>query len=99
MTGPTVLLIGVNLIGSGFANWAGGSGGCSERPDTGEFRLCPYVGAPHALPWGSAEYIGLGFTVFVSIIICERFGSPIMKSCAVVIGEHSSPCSPDASSY
>jgi uracil-xanthine permease len=48
--------------------------------------VCPQVGAPHALPWGSAEYIGLGFSVFVTIIICERFGSPIMKSCAVVLG-------------
>lgn len=48
--------------------------------------MCPQVGAPHALPWGSAEYIGLGFSVFVTIIICERFGSPIMKSCAVVLG-------------
>ena len=44
------------------------------------------VGAPHALPWGSAEFIGLGFSVFITIIICERFGSPIMKSCAVVLG-------------
>ena len=43
-------------------------------------------GAPHALPWGSAEYIGLGFSVFATIILCERFGSPIMKSCAVVVG-------------
>lgn len=48
--------------------------------------LCPYNEAPHALRWGSAEYIGLGFSVFVTIIICERFGSPIMKSTSVVIG-------------
>jgi NCS2 family nucleobase:cation symporter-2 len=87
VTGPTVLLIGVNLITSGFSNWAGGTGSCMDRPETGDYRLCPYVGAPHALPWGSAEFIGLGFLVFVTIIICERFGSPIMKSCAVVIGK------------
>ena len=67
-------------------DWAGGAGSCSARPETGPYRLCPYVGAPHALPWGSAEYIGLGFLVFVTIILCERFGSPIMKSCAVVLG-------------
>jgi uric acid-xanthine permease len=48
--------------------------------------LCPYNEAPHALRWGSAEYIGLGFSVFVTIILCERFGSPIMKSTSVVIG-------------
>ncbi|KAL8769782.1 MAG: hypothetical protein Q9209_004398 [Squamulea sp. 1 TL-2023] len=86
VTGPTVALIGISLIESGFHNWAGGSGSCSERPESGPFRLCPTVSAPHALPWGSAEFIGLGFSVFVTIIICERFGSPIMKSCAVVLG-------------
>lgn len=88
VTGPTVTLIGINLIQSGFKNWAGGSGspGCIDRPTSGSYIVCPMVGAPHALPWGSAEYIGLGFSVFVSIIICERFGSPIMKSCAVVLG-------------
>lgn len=86
VTGPTVLLIGVSLIQSGFEDWAGGSGSCMERPETGMYRLCPTVYAPHALPWGSAEFIGLGFLVFVTIILCERFGSPIMKSTAVVIG-------------
>jgi uracil-xanthine permease len=86
VTGPTVMLIGVNLISSGFKNWAGGSGDCSARPTTGIFQLCPNINAPHALPWGSAEFIGLGFSVFVTIIICERFGAPIMKSTAVVIG-------------
>nr|POE87980.1 purine permease [Quercus suber] len=84
--GPTVLLIGVSLITSGFEDWAGGSGSCMARPETGLFSLCPTTAAPRPLPWGSAEFIGLGFLVFVSIIICERFGSPIMKSCAVVVG-------------
>jgi NCS2 family nucleobase:cation symporter-2 len=86
VTGPTVTLIGINLITSGFQNWAGGSGTCSTRPDDGFFALCPNIAAPRPLPWGSAEFIGLGFLVFVSIIICERFGSPIMKSCAVIFG-------------
>lgn len=86
VTGPTVMLIGVSLISSGFENWAGGSGSCLSRPETGLYSLCPDTSAPHALPWGSAEFIGLGFLVFVSIVICERFGSPIMKSCAVIVG-------------
>lgn len=88
VTGPTVTLIGISLIQSGFQDWAGGSGtpGCITRPTSGPYSVCPEVGAPHALPWGSAEYIGLGFSVFVTIILCERFGSPIMKSCAVVVG-------------
>lgn len=86
VTGPTVALIGISLVQSGFADWAGGSGSCMTRPATGPPPVCPYAGAPHALPWGSAQFIGLGFSVFVTIIICERFGSPIMKSCAVVVG-------------
>jgi NCS2 family nucleobase:cation symporter-2 len=48
--------------------------------------LCPSNSAPHALPWGSAEFLGLGFSVFLTIILCERFGSPIMKSTSVVLG-------------
>lgn len=86
VTGPVVLLIGVKLIATGFQNWAGGANACSERPDSGIFQLCPTIYAPRPLPWGSAEFIGLGFLVFVTIVICERFGSPIMKSCAVVVG-------------
>ncbi|OJJ55529.1 hypothetical protein ASPSYDRAFT_60474 [Aspergillus sydowii CBS 593.65] len=84
VTGPTVLLIGVHLIESGIKDWAGGSGGCGENPAAK--LLCPSPDAPRPLPWGSAEFIGLGFLVFATIILCERFGSPIMKSCAVVIG-------------
>lgn len=84
VTGPTVLLIGASLIESGMKDWAGGSGSCGSDPSARA--LCPSADAPHALPWGSAEFIGLGFLVFVTIILCERFGSPIMKSCAVVIG-------------
>ncbi|PWW76076.1 Xanthine/uracil permease [Tuber magnatum] len=86
VTGPTVMLVGVKLIASGFKNWAGGSGPCSAMPKTGPFSLCPNTAAPHALPWGSAEFIGLGFSVFIAIILCERFGSPIMQSTSVVIG-------------
>jgi NCS2 family nucleobase:cation symporter-2 len=48
--------------------------------------LCPSNTGKHALPWGSAQFIGLGFSVWVTIIILERFGSPLMKSCAVVLG-------------
>ncbi|KAI9655450.1 MAG: hypothetical protein M1831_004867 [Alyxoria varia] len=86
VTGPTVTLIGISLIETGFKNWAGGSGDCSELPTSGPYRLCPQVGAAHALRWGSAEFIGLGFLVFLTIILVERFGPPIMKSTAVVIG-------------
>lgn len=86
VTGPTVMLIGIKLVASGFQNWAGGSGTCSTLPDSGPFQLCPSNNAPNAAPWGSAQFIGLGFVVFLTIILTERFGSPIMKSCAVVLG-------------
>jgi uracil-xanthine permease len=86
VTGPTVALIGMSLITSGLKDWAGSSGTCSSFPTSGFFELCPNIAVPKPLPWGSAQFIGLGFSVFVTIIICERFGSPIMKSCAVVIG-------------
>ncbi|BCR91108.1 nucleobase:cation symporter-2 family protein [Aspergillus chevalieri] len=84
VTGPTVLSIGASLLETGMKDWAGGSGSCGNDPASRA--LCPSADAPHALPWGSAEFIGLGFLVFVTIIICERFGAPIMKSCAVIIG-------------
>ncbi|KAL5343257.1 uric acid-xanthine permease [Aspergillus crustosus] len=80
VTGPTVMLIGISLIGTGFKDWAGGSGCMTEG------MLCPSAAAPRPLPWGSPEFIGLGFLVFVVIILAERFGSPIMKSCSVIMG-------------
>ncbi|GAW24921.1 hypothetical protein ANO14919_145170 [Xylariales sp. No.14919] len=86
VTGPTVMLIGISLIQSGFKDWLGGSGPCSDATHTAFFDKCPDITAPHALPWGSSEYLGLGFSVFITIILCERFGSPIMKSTSVIIG-------------
>jgi xanthine/uracil permease len=86
VTGPTVMLIGISLVSTGFDSWVGGSGPCSEANPTAFFALCPDITAPHALPWGSAQYIGLGFSVFVTILLMERFGSPLMKSASVVIG-------------
>ncbi|KAI2783910.1 Xanthine/uracil permease [Daldinia loculata] len=86
VTGPTVMLIGISLIETGFKNWAGGSGPCADATHAAFFDVCPNVGAPHALPWGSPEYLGLGFSVFLTVILCERFGAPIMKSTSVIIG-------------
>ncbi|KAJ5953520.1 hypothetical protein N7454_000416 [Penicillium verhagenii] len=80
VTGPTVLLIGASLIESAMEDWGGGSGCYSPRA------MCPDASAPHALMWGSPQFIGLGFLVFVTIILCERFGPPILKSCAVIVG-------------
>lgn len=38
------------------------------------------------LPFGSPEYVGLGFSVFIMIIIIEVFGSPFLRNVAVIIG-------------
>ncbi|KAI6255879.1 hypothetical protein MCOR29_007980 [Pyricularia oryzae] len=86
VTGPTVMLIGISLVRSGFTNWAGGTGPCSNADPTPFFASCPNINAPHALPWGSAEYLGLGFSVYMTIFLCERFGAPLMQSAAIVIG-------------
>ena len=51
VTGPTVTLIGVSLIQSGFQDWAGGSNDCSSRPTSGIYQLCPTIYAPKPLPW------------------------------------------------
>ena len=83
VTGSLLLLVGVYLIGNGMQNW-GGSVNCNGG--TGFYALCPNIYAPRPLPWASPKLIGLGFSVFVSIIVVEQFGSPLMKSAAVLIG-------------
>ncbi|OBA25056.1 hypothetical protein HANVADRAFT_54149, partial [Hanseniaspora valbyensis NRRL Y-1626] len=37
-------------------------------------------------PWGSAEFFGLGVLVFVTVIICEKWGPPIARSMSVIVG-------------
>ncbi|EMG47021.1 uapA Uric acid-xanthine permease [Candida maltosa Xu316] len=76
VTGPVVMLIGIHLVETGFQDWVGGSGCVGETCTYGKFTA----------PWGDAKFVGLGFLVFVSIILAERFGAPIMKSCAVIVG-------------
>ncbi|KAH3900851.1 nucleobase:cation symporter-2 family protein [Saccharomycodes ludwigii] len=79
VTGPIILCIAISLIESGFEDWVGGSA-CVDAA------YCPSEGAPMAAHWGAARLIGLGFLVFFAIIMCEKYGSPIMKSCAVIVG-------------
>ncbi|KAI9356736.1 purine permease, partial [Zopfochytrium polystomum] len=86
VTGLAILLIGVDLIGSGFKGWAGGSGVCANRPATGFYADCPNIGAPRHYPWGDAHWIGLGFLVFSAIYVIEVFGSPFMRNIQVVLG-------------
>lgn len=80
VNGPVVLLIGTSLIQSGMKDWAGGSGCMTQGA------MCPSANAPRPHPWGSGQFIGLGFSVFVAIVICEKWGPPFFKSCSIVIG-------------
>lgn len=84
VTGIVILLIGSSLIGeSGVLNWAGGAGDCASHATGGAATPCM---DPRGLPWGSPEYIGLGFLSFVTIVAVEIFGSPAMRSASIVIG-------------
>ncbi|KAH9475057.1 Uric acid-xanthine permease [Psilocybe cubensis] len=87
ITGTVVLLIGASLVGSsGALSWGGGSNGCQNFPASGIFQLCPTIFAPRPLPWGSPEFIGLGFLSFISIVLTEMFGSPFMKNISIIVG-------------
>ncbi|KAI0023558.1 purine permease [Xylariomycetidae sp. FL0641] len=83
VTGSLLLLVGVYLISNGMDNW-GGSSNCHNGE--GFYALCPDTSAPRPLPWGHPKLIGLGFSVFLSIVVVEQIGSPLMKSASVVIG-------------
>lgn len=83
VTGSLLLLVGVYLIGNGMQNWAGSSN-CNGGE--GYYALCPSIDAPKPLPWADPKLIGLGFSVFISIVIVEQFGAPLMKSASVLIG-------------
>ncbi|KAG6873894.1 hypothetical protein C0995_009673 [Termitomyces sp. Mi166 len=85
--GTVVLMIGASLIGaSGVLNWGGGSNGCINGTPGAYNELCPTIYAPRSLPWGSPEFIGLGFLSFISIVLTEIFGSPFMKNISVIVG-------------
>ncbi|KAL1637385.1 hypothetical protein SLS56_000523 [Neofusicoccum ribis] len=83
VTGTLLLLVGVYLIGNGMQNW-GGSSNCNGG--TGYYELCPNTDAPKPLPWGDPKLIGLGFSVFATIVFVEFFGSPLMKSASIIFG-------------
>lgn len=82
-TGSLLTLIGVYLIGNGLQNW-GGSSNC--HGGEGFYALCPNVSAPRPLPWGHPKLIGLGFSVFATIVLVEAVGAPLMRSAGVIIG-------------
>jgi len=96
VTSITVILIGAALTGEGMQSWGGGSTcavmgwktdaqvvdlpGLSEIPSP----VCAtYNGEP--LYYGAPQYIGLGFSVLVFLVVLELFGSVFLKNCNVVV--------------
>ncbi|KAJ4382565.1 hypothetical protein N0V86_001787 [Didymella sp. IMI 355093] len=83
ITGSLLTLVGVYLVGNGLQNW-GGSSNC--HGGEGFYALCPDISAPKPLAWGHPKLIGLGFSVFATIVFVEAVGAPLMRSAAVIIG-------------
>ncbi|KAK8858399.1 hypothetical protein IAR55_002626 [Kwoniella newhampshirensis] len=80
LSGIMLTFIGAALVKSGVTNWAGGSGACAS-----DHTLKCVVGSRSEY-WGSGAFLGLGFACFITIVICELFGSAFMKSAAVFLG-------------
>eukprot|EP00957_Ditylum_brightwellii_P209398 15361624-Ditylum_brightwellii.AAC.1 len=95
VTSITVMLIGVALSGTGMKYWGGGvvcaemvwkdhsqvvSSGASFPPP---FPSC--ANGESSMGYGSTEYIGLGFSVLMTLVVIELFGSIFMKNCNVII--------------
>jgi len=95
VTSVTVILIGVALTGTGMKYWGGGVV-CAEMIWKEHSQLdglgVSMIPGPTCtgngnvqLGYGSAEYIGLGFSVMVFLVVIELFGSIFMKNCNVIL--------------
>jgi len=94
VTCVTVILIGVTLSGVGMKYWGGGAV-CADMiwKDHVQAVAAGVEGSPTQyctngnvkLPYGSPEFIGLGFSVMCMLIFIEFFGSIFMKNCNVII--------------
>mmetsp|Transcript_20709 Transcript_20709/g.26808 ORF Transcript_20709/g.26808 Transcript_20709/m.26808 type:complete len:701 (-) Transcript_20709:468-2570(-) len=83
VTGTAVLLIGGSLISSGI-KYVGGGVFCAENDlsrsaSFGSPQFCNENGNV-VLPFGSPEYVGLGFSVIAMSTFLQYFGSPFLKS-------------------
>eukprot|EP00271_Cylindrocystis_brebissonii_P023449 TRINITY_DN9731_c0_g1_i1.p1 TRINITY_DN9731_c0_g1~~TRINITY_DN9731_c0_g1_i1.p1 ORF type:complete len:633 (+),score=99.93 TRINITY_DN9731_c0_g1_i1:213-2111(+) len=83
VSGTTVILIGFALVSTGFSYWGGGVY-CGEQVLTSKV-LCNTNGNVE-LPFGAKQYIGLGFSVFITLVFVEMFGSPFLRNVQVAIG-------------
>jgi NCS2 family nucleobase:cation symporter-2 len=87
----TVILIGVALTGTGMKYWGGGVV-CAEMVWKEHDQAVAATGIDPIpgpvctngevnLGYGSAEFIGLGFSVMIFLVFIELFGSVFMKNC------------------
>lgn len=90
----TVILIGVALTGTGMKYWGGGAvcadmvwklHGQLDGLDVPKNPGPTCFSGEVALPFGSPEFIGLGFSVMCFLVLIELFGSVFMKNCNVVL--------------
>ncbi|ACO69125.1 Nucleobase:Cation symporter-2 family [Micromonas commoda] len=84
VTGVAVMCIGIGLTGTGMKYWGGGTIPPIPAGTVCGGKTCCAAGDV-ALPFGSPELVGLGFSVFVMLVLVELFGSPMMKNCNVII--------------
>ena len=80
-----MIILKFHMLFVGMKNWAGGSGPCMSRPESGDFVLCPTIHAPNAQQWGSPVNFGLGASVFFTIILLELVGSVFLKNISVIV--------------
>ena len=83
VSGIAVMLIGASLVGTGMKYWGGGVV-CAETMCSPVTFNCSGNGEV-VLPYGSSQYVGLGFTVACMLVFIELFGSTFMKNCNVII--------------
>lgn len=86
VTGMVMVCIGAGLTANGIKSWAGGSGPCMSRPASGLFSMCPNTQAPKPHPWGAPVFVGLGFSVYATILFVELVGAPLIRNCSIAIG-------------
>ena len=88
VSGTCVTLIGAGLIGSGIKYWGGGvfcaENDMSRAAAFGVPQMCGGNGEV-VKAFGAPEYVGLGFSVMIFLIIIQCVGSPFLKNCSVAL--------------
>ncbi|KAF8178010.1 xanthine/uracil permease [Pholiota molesta] len=86
VTGTVILLIGASLMAVLESRTGGGLEQLYVETHLGHLPALSHYFCSRPLPWGSPEFIGLGFLSFVTIILTEIFGSPFLKNISIIVG-------------